>query len=82
MGRAKEYNDKRNKLAKERQIPYDFSHMWNFRKITNEQREEKGEREKPEHRLLTTENKLMVTRGEAGSGMGEMGDGDQRVYLS
>jgi len=45
--------------------------MWNLRSKTNEQRGKKSERErqrerergKPRKRLLTTENKLMVTRG-------------------
>ena len=37
---------------------------------------EKRERDKPRNRLLTIENKLMVTRGEVGGGMGEIGDGD------
>ena len=27
-------------------------------------------------------NKVMVTRGEVGGGMGEIGDEDDRVYLS
>jgi len=34
------------------------------------------ERDKPRNKLLTTENKLMVTRGEVSGGMGEIGDGD------
>ena len=49
--------------------------MWNLRNKTNEQ---KGEtREKARNRLLTIDNKLMVTRRE----MGETGDGDQGVDL-
>ena len=38
----------------------------------------KGEKkgDKPRNRLLTIENKLMVTREEVGGGMGEIGDGD------
>ena len=35
-----------------RQIPYNFTHMWNLRNKTNEQRE-KRERGKPRNRLLT-----------------------------
>jgi len=31
---------------------------------------------KPRKRLLTIGNKLMVTRGEVGGGMGETDDGD------
>ena len=34
-----EYDGKQNKLVRERQIPYDFIHMWNLR--TNEQRGKK-----------------------------------------
>ena len=74
MDGAREYNAKWNKSVRERQIPYDFTHMWNLRNKTNEQREK--ERGKPRNRLLTIENKLMVTRGEVGGGMGEIGDGD------
>ena len=36
----------------------------------------KRERGKPRNRLFAIENKLMVTRGEVGRGMGEIGDGD------
>ena len=41
----------------------------------------KRERGKPRKRLLTTENDLMVTRGEAGGGMGEIGDGERGLHL-
>ena len=40
--------------------------MWNLRSKTYEQREKKRERGKLRNRLLTTENKLMFTRGEVG----------------
>jgi len=43
--------------------------MWNLRNKTNEQRK----KQQPRNRLLTTENKLMLTRGSGG--MGEVGDG-------
>ena len=36
------------------------------------------ERDKSRNRLLTRENTLMVTRGEVGGGMGEMGVGLSR----
>ena len=55
--------------------------MWNLRNKTNEQREKKQKqnktkmRGKPRKRLLTIKNKLMVTRGQVGREMGEMGDG-------
>ena len=41
----------------------------------------KKKREKPKNRPLTIENKLMVTRGEVGGGMGEISDGDLRVHI-
>ena len=36
MDRAKEYYAKWNKSVQERQMPYDFTHMWNLRNKTNE----------------------------------------------
>ena len=57
-----------NKLVKERQIPYDFAHMWNLGNKTNDHMGKK--RDKPINRLSIVENKLMVTRGEVGAGMG------------
>ena len=51
--------------------------MWNLRNKTNEQREKKrGRKTNQESGALTTEYKLMVTRGEVGRGMGEIGNGD------
>ena len=47
-------------------------------KKQNKQRGEKREREreKPRNRLLIIENKQMVTRGEVGGGMYEIGERD------
>ena len=39
----------------------------------------KKERDKPKNRLLTVENKQMVTREELDGGMGEIGEGN-KVY--
>ena len=50
-----------------------FTQMWNLRNKTNEQRK----KSKPKNRLLTIENKLMVTRREVGGGMDETGEGDR-----
>ena len=59
-----------------------FTHMWNK---TNEQRKNKTkqnktkrerERETNQETDSTIENKLMVTIGEVGGGMGEIGDKD------
>ena len=46
----------------------EFSQIWNLGN-TNKQKK----RDKPRNRLLTIENKVMVTRGD----MGEIGEGDQ-----
>ena len=53
---ATDYNVKQNKSARERQIPYDSNHMWNLRNKTKREK-----RDKPRNRLLTIENKVMVT---------------------
>ena len=53
-----------------------ISPVWNLRNKINKQRgKREGGRDKPRNRPLTTENKLMVTRGEVGGRMGEIGDG-------
>ena len=69
IGRARECHAKQDKSFRKRQIPYDFTHMWNLRNKTKEQKK-KRERGKPRNRLLTIENTLMVTRREVGEGMG------------
>ena len=38
MDGAREYYVKQNKSARERQIPDDFTYLWNLRNKTNEQR--------------------------------------------
>ena len=45
MDGAREYNARQNKSIRERQIPYDLTHMWNLRNRTNEQRKRERERE-------------------------------------
>ena len=75
MDGAREYNAKQNKSVRERQMPYDFTHIWNVRNKTDEQSWEK-KRGKPGNRLLTIENKLMVTGGEVSGGIGEIDDRD------
>ena len=64
--------------VRERQTPYDFTHIWNLGNKTNEQSGgEKEERDgRPRKGLFTTENKLMVVRGEVGGEMEETRDGD------
>ena len=52
------------KLVRERQIPYNFIHMWNLRNKTDEHRGKKKikrEREANHKRLLHMENKQRVT---------------------
>ena len=66
MDGAREYCAKRNKSVRERQRPYHLTRV-EFKK-QNKQREKN--RQKARNRLLTMENKLMVTRGEAGGGDG------------
>ena len=63
------------KQVRERQIPCDFTHMWNLRNKRNEQsKKRERERDKPGNRLNYREHthgyqKQMV-------GVGEIGDGD------
>ena len=45
MDGARKYSAKQNKSVTERQIPYDFTHMWNLRNKANEKRERGRERE-------------------------------------
>ena len=72
MNKTREYNAKQNR---ERQIPYNFTHMWNLRKKKQAQGE-KRERDKPRNSLFIIEKKLMVTRGEVGERTAKIGDGD------
>ena len=46
------------------------------KQMSKGKKERERERGKPKNRLLTTENMLIVTRGEADGEMGEIGDGD------
>ena len=43
MDETRAYYAKQNESARERQIPYDFIHMWNLRNKTNKA---KGKRER------------------------------------
>ena len=56
------------------EISQSISLIWNLRNKTGKY--SGGNRGKPRNRLLTMENKLMVTRGQVGRLMGEIGDGD------
>ena len=39
---AREYHTKQNKSVRERQTPYDFTHMWNLRNKTKKKRTNKN----------------------------------------
>ena len=43
-------------IDRERQIPYDFTYMWNLIKQTKQNK----------NKLIDTENRLVITRGEGG----------------
>ena len=43
MDEARVYYAKQNKPVSEKQIPYDFTQMWNLRNVTDEHREEEIE---------------------------------------
>ena len=67
MDGAREYYAKQNKSIRERQIPYDFTHVWILRNKTDEhmRRGRKQEkRGKTNHKgLLKIENKLRFDGG-------------------
>ena len=64
MDGHREYNAKQSKPVRERQIPYDFTHMCNLKNKTNEQRKKKKNNQKPKN------------RGEVARRIGEIGEGD------
>ena len=45
MGRGGDYNFKQNMSVRERQITFAFTHMWNLRNKTNEQRKKERVRQ-------------------------------------
>ena len=53
---------RKKKSDRERQIPYDFTCMWNLKNKINER-----------NKLIDTENISMVAKWEGGGGMREMG---------
>ena len=48
MDGTRVYYTKWNKLARERQISYDFTHMWNLRNTTDERRGREGKKKRLE----------------------------------
>lgn len=63
--------------VKERQMLYEFTHMWNLRNKA------KGKEKKRQTKAQTCKyREQKVTRGEMGRGMGERGEGDfEYTYL-
>ena len=68
MDGARVYYVKRNKLVSERQIPYDFTHIVEFKKQNKERVGERVGERKPRNRLLTIEKKPRVDGGRTVSG--------------
>ena len=64
------YYAKWSKSVREKQIPYDFTHMWILRNKTDEHRGRRKtkEREANHKGLLAIENKLRVARRKVGRG--------------
>ena len=56
--------------------------MWNLRNKRAKEKKKERERDKPRIRLLTIENKLIVTGGEVGGGLGGIEGEDKWVHLS
>ena len=52
---------------REEQIPYAFSHMWNLRNKTSNQRKKRQTKKQ----TLSYKEQTVVTRGEVGGGMGK-----------
>ena len=68
MDGSRGYYAKWNKS--ERQMPYDLTYMWNLENKTNQQTKQH------KNRLIETENKWVLPRGEWGGEMGEISGGD------
>ena len=61
MDECTDYNAKQNKPVREGQTPYDFTHVWNLRNKTIEQRKKKETKEK-KNRFLTIGKEQIFTR--------------------
>ena len=79
MDGARGYYAKQSKSVRERQLPYDLTHIWDLRNKAAEREEQEGknkirqklsEREANHKRLLTIRNKLRVAGGAVGRRMG------------
>ena len=63
------------KWVRERQIPYDFTYMWNL-KNKKQQQQQMEQTEQNGNGHIDTENKQVVPRGFGGGGMSEIDEGD------
>ena len=66
------YHAKWSKSLRERQMPYNFTHMWNLKKINQQQ---------TRNILIDTENRLMIAREERVWGAGKKGEGIEKYRL-
>ena len=71
----KEISQITNERNRERQIPYDFTHVWNLGNKTSKETNKKTI-------LVNTESKLVVPRGKMGRRMGETGAEEYECTLS
>lgn len=62
------YNSRWDKSDRAREMPYNFTHLWNLGNKTNQIDKKDG--------LLNTEYKLVVARGEVAGHMGEINKED------
>lgn len=72
MDGHKVYYAKWNKSGNERQITYGFTYMCYVQNKTNEQTNKQNR-----NRLINTEKRLVVDKGEGSRGLGEIGDTDK-----
>ena len=61
MNGPRGYNAKLNKSERERQIPYDFTYMWDLKNKINKQ---------DRNKLIDTENRLTAPRADRIGGLG------------
>ena len=71
MDGSREYNTKENKPVRERQIPCDFTCMWNLR----------NKRKKKKEKQILNYREQMVTRREVGGGIGGIGEGNKSTLI-
>ena len=71
---SREYNAKWNKPVRERQIPYDFTHMWNLRNETKGKKN--NNKTRPTNKQTLNYREQVVIIREVGRVMGEIGKGD------